>query len=291
MRKEWPLVAFTILGQTAVGLVWFFDLPFLLRGRLPLFGWRTAWLIILAVAAWLMILAAVISFFHLRHPIRARRALANLRTSWLSREILFELVFLGLIGLIGWLAAFRNPGSGLLRGLLVAASLAGGLFLLSMTRLYMLPSLPVWRGIYTPLAFLSTTLVAGAVSTELVVRVVAGPGAFALDLTTVALVLLAGEILIALLAAPRHGFRGLRPAPSLRPGEAPPRSLHRARLLLLFAGMVFLAVDRISGGTDIMNERGAGPALVLALVFVLAGEAAGRFHYYGLVPRPGETAL
>jgi len=291
MLKEWPLVAFTILGQTAVGLFWFFDLPFLIRGRLPLFGWRTTWLAILAVSALLMGLAAVISFFHLRHPLRARRALANLRTSWLSREILFELLFLGLIGLIGWLEAFRNPRPGLLRALLAAAALAGGLFLLSMARLYMLPSLPVWKGIYTPLAFLSTTLVAGAVATELVVRAVAGPGALALDLTTVALVLLFGEIVMAALAAPGHGLRGFRPSPSLRPREAPPRSLHWARLFLLFGGMAFVAFDRISGGTDIMNERGAGPALVLALVFVLAGEAAGRLHYYGLVRRPGGTAL
>src|SRR5512143_1428022 len=193
MLKEWPLVVFTILGQTAVGLFWFFHAPFLVRGRAPIIGWRTTWLAVLAATALLLVLAAGASFFHLRHPVRARRVLGNLRTSWLSREILFEILFLFFVGLAGWLGAFRNPGPGLLKALLTAAGVAGGLFLLSMTKLYMLPALPVWRGIYTPLAFLSTTLVAGAVATELVVRAVAGPGAFALDLSAAALVLIPVE--------------------------------------------------------------------------------------------------
>jgi DMSO reductase anchor subunit len=291
MLREWPLVVFTILGQTAVGLFWFFHLPFLVRGRVPGYGWRTTWLVILGVVALLAALAAVVSFFHLRHPVRARRALGNLRTSWLSREILFELVFMALVMATAWLGAFRNPRLGLQWVLLAAACLAGGLFLLSMTKVYMLPAVPVWRGAYTPLAFLSTTLVAGAISTELIVRVVAGPGVFALDLAAVALVFLAAEILLAALAAPRDGLGAVSPAPSLRPDDPPPRLLHWARLSLLFAGILFVAIDRALGGNSIMNERGASPALLLALVFVLAGEVAGRFHYYGLVRRPGEQDL
>lgn len=290
MLKEWPLVAFTILGQTAVGIFWFFHLPFLVRGRVPAYGWRVGGLIILAVVVLLTALAAVVSFFHLRHPVRARFALSNLRSSWLSREILFELVFLALVAGVAWLGGLHNPGRALQWTLLASAGLAGGLFLISMTKLYMLPSVPVWSGIYTPLAFLSTTLVAGAVSTELVVRVVAGPGALAVDLMPVALVLVAAEIVLAAVAAPGQGLRGFRPAPSLRPGDAPPRRLHRARIALLAAGLVFVAIDMTSGGNDIANERGAGPALLLAFLCVLAGEIAGRFHFYGLVPGPGGTA-
>jgi anaerobic dimethyl sulfoxide reductase subunit C (anchor subunit) len=291
MLREWPLVAFTILGQTAVGLFWFFHLPFLLHGRSPAYGWRGTWLAVLGVVALLAALGVLVSFFHLRHPVRARRALGNLRTSWLSREILFALVFLATVMANLWLGAFRDPGRGFQWGLLAAAGLSGALFLLSMARLYMLPSVPVWKGLYTPLTFLSTALVGGAVVTELVVRIVAGPGAFAIDLTTSGLVLLAGEIVLAAFATPRHGLCGLRPAPSLRPADGPPRLLHGARLAFLAAALACLAVDTMSGANDIMNERGAGPALWLAVVFVLVGEACGRFHYYGLAPRPGEPAL
>src|SRR5512138_628873 len=288
MLKEWPLVAFTVLGQTAVGLFWFFHLPFLVRGRLPGSGWRSAWLVLLGVVALLMVLAAAISFFHLRHPVRARRALGNLRTSWLSREILFELVFTGLVVIAAWLSAFRSPGRGLLWALLVGAGLAGGLFLLSMAKLYMLPALPVWRGSYTPLSFLSTTLVLGAVSTELAVRVVAGPGALDAGLVPVALALIVVEILLAVLVVPRHGLFGVRPAPSLRPDDASPRFLRGARTALLAAALVSGAIDLLTGGGRIMNERGAGPALLLMFLCVLASEIAGRLEFYGLVRRPGD---
>ncbi len=194
MLKEWPLVAFTILGQTAVGLFWFFHLPFLAGGRAPGPGWRVSWLIILGLVTALMALATLASIFHLHHPFRARRALGNLRTSWLSREILFDLAFLALVASVAAAGAFGSPGPGLRWALLAAGCAAGGLFLLSMTELYMLPTVPAWRGVSTPLAFLATTLVAGAVVTELAVRLVAGPGVFPIDLTLIAAVLIAGEI-------------------------------------------------------------------------------------------------
>jgi DMSO reductase anchor subunit len=156
-----------------------------------------------------------------------------------------------------------------------------------MARLYMLPALPAWSGAYTPLSFLLTTLVLGAVGTEVIVRAVAGPGAFDLNLTGIALVLVAAEILLALFLTPRHGLRGVRPGPSLRPNGAAPGPFHRARLALLALGAACLAWDLAAGGNDIMNERGLGPALLLAFAFTLAGEIAGRLHFYGLVPRPG----
>ncbi len=287
MLKEWPLVAFTILGQTAVGLFWLFHLPFLVRGRVPGYGWRLGGLVVLALVFLLTAVAAVLSFFHLRHPVRARRALANLGASWLSREILFELVFLALVAVAGWLGGLHNPGRALQWGLLAAAGLAGGLFLFSMAKLYMLPAIPAWRGAYTPLSFLSTTLVVGALITEVTARTVAGPGALSVPLLPIALALIAGEIVLAAVATPRAGTRRVRPAPSLRPDEPPPRVWHRARIAGLAAGLVFAAIDLASGGNDILNGPGPGPFLMLAFLGVIAGETAGRFHFYGLAPRPG----
>ncbi len=288
MLKEWPLVAFTILGQTAVGVFWFFHLPFLAQGRAPLFGWRVTWLVVLALVVLLTGLAVFVSLFHLRHPFRARFVLSNLRASWLSREILFALAFAALVALAAWLGWTRSPGRGLIWGALAAAGLAGGLFLVSMIRLYMLPALPAWRGVHTPLSFLLTALILGDVTTEVIVRVVAGPGAFGLDLLGLALALIGAGILTAALTAPRHGLLGVRPGPSLRPAGCPPRGLHWARIACLAAGFVFIVIEIATGGNDIMNDKGATPALLLALAFVLAGEAAGRFHFYGLVARPGD---
>ena len=288
MLKEWPLVAFTVLGQTATGVFLVFHLPFIVRGRLPGSGWRLTWIATLVIVVLITSASAFASFFHLRHPLRARRALSNLRTSWLSREILFELLFGGLVVLEGWLAYVRPASRASLWPAIGAAALAGMFFVISMARLYMLPSLPAWRGAYTPLSFFLTTLVLGAVGTEIIVRAFAGPGAFDLSLTATALLLIAAEILLAVVLAPRHGLRGVRPGPSLRPTDDSPRRFHSARIVLLSLGSLSLALDLATGGSDIMNEKGIGPALFLAFVFALAGEVAGRFHFYGLVARPGE---
>jgi DMSO reductase anchor subunit len=166
--------------------------------------------------------------------------------------------------------------------------LAGALFIVSMARLYMLPALPAWSGAYTPLSFLLTTLVLGAVGTEVIARGLAGPGAFELNLTGIALVLVAAEILLSVVLAPRHGLCGVRPGPSLRPADDSPRRFHRARIVLLALGSVCLALDLATGGNDIMNEKGIGLALLLVFVLILVGEIAGRFHFYGLVARPGD---
>lgn len=289
MLKEWPLVAFTTLGQTAAGVFLVFHLPFIVRRRLPGSGWRFTWIVTLAIVALITGAAALASFFHLRHPLRARYALSNLRTSWLSREILFELLFGALVVMEGWLAYVKPASRASLWPAIGAALLAGVLFLVSMAKLYMLPSLPAWRSAYTPLSFFLTALVLGAVGTEVIVRGLAGPGAFELPLTGLALFLIAAEILLALFLAPRHGLRGVRPGPSLRPALDAPRRFHLARIVLLALGSVGLALDLATGGNDIMNEKGIGPVLFLAFVFVLAGEVAGRFHFYGLVARPGDT--
>lgn len=286
MLKEWPLVAFTVLGQAAVGLFVFFHLPFLARFRAPTYGWRITWLVTLALVLLLAGLAVLVSFFHLRHPLRARFALSNLRSSWLSREILFELVFMALVGAAGWLAWSRAPSAGSAWALVAATALAGGLFLASMAKLYMLPALPVWRQGYTPVSFFLASFALGALATEIVVRTVAGPGVFGLDLMRGAQVLILLEILLAVLLVPRHGILGVRPEPSLRPSGGPPRLLHAIRIVLLAAGFAFAASDIGSGAGSIMNEKGAGPTLLLAFAAVLAGEVVGRFHFYGLVGRP-----
>jgi DMSO reductase anchor subunit len=288
MLKEWPLVAFTILGQTAAGVFLVFHLPFIVRGRLPGSGWRLTWIVTLVLVALLTAAAAFASFFHLRHPLRARYALSNLRTSWLSREILFELLFGGLVALEGWLAYVKPDSRASLWPVIGAASLAGMLFIVSMVRLYMLPAMPAWAGAYTPLSFFLTMLVLGAVGTEIMVRGLAGPGAFDLNLTGTALLLVAAEILLAVFLAPRHGLLGVRPGPSLRPMDDSPRRFHRARIVLLALGSIFLALDLATGGNDIMNKKGTGLVLFLAFAFTLAGEVAGRFHFYGLVSRPDE---
>lgn len=288
MLKEWPLAAFTILGQTAVGAFLFFHLPFLVRGRTPYAGWRVTWLVVLALVLALTAAASLVSFFHLRHPWRARFVLSNWRTSWLSREILFELAFMGLVAASGWMAWAGAPSRTILLAALGAAGLSGVLFLVSMVKLYTLPTLPAWRGGRAAVSFALTALVLGALAAETVIRAVAGPGAFPVDLAAVSAVLITVGIAWAVSEGRRLGPRGRRARPSLRPDAGPSRSLRAVRGAGLVLGLGFVVADLARGGDRLMDERGAGPLLLLALGSVLAGEVAGRFAFYGLVRRPGD---
>jgi anaerobic dimethyl sulfoxide reductase subunit C (anchor subunit) len=85
-------------------------------------------------------------------------------SSWLSREILFGVLFAILGGLFA-IMQWRKWGSFTRRN--VVATLAGiaGLFLvISMSGVYMLPTQPAWNTLATPIFFLTTTLLLGSLA-------------------------------------------------------------------------------------------------------------------------------
>lgn len=92
-----PLVFFTVLSQLAVGLVVFFPGAFCSisvgETRADKRQQQRLSLIILAIFA----LAMLVSLLHLGHPLGAVRTLANIGSSWLSREILFFGLFGGVL--------------------------------------------------------------------------------------------------------------------------------------------------------------------------------------------------
>jgi anaerobic dimethyl sulfoxide reductase subunit C (anchor subunit) len=288
MLKEWPLVAFTIAGQMAVGIFLLAGLPlFISAGAGGNAAARETQLIVLAVVLGLLAAAAFLSLFHLHHPFRARRVLTNLRTSWLSREIFFELGFMALVAL-GALLAWRRPAEGiLLKGILTAAGLAGILFILSMSKLYMLQTVPAWNQAYTPLSFFLTSLSLGALAAALGrvswAETPSRSGAFVL----LSFVLVAAEAALSFLIAPGHGVYGHRPGPSLRPPGEARRTIHLARLALLLAGLALIGAAMIAGEGRAASELGGNGLLAVALALVLAGQIAGRFLFYGLFGRPG----
>src|SRR5512141_1796033 len=208
MLKEWPLVAFTILGQTAVGaFLLLFPLVFLSPAG-------TAWsaaargkvLVVWGLTFGLVAIAAGLSLFHLHHPFRARRTLVNFRTSWLSREIFFELVFMALVALAFLLVATRHTSGLFLRAVMAAAAAAGLLFLASMARLYALESVPPWDLAYVGLSFFLTTAILGAMALALVTGSAPGQGSYLSALWAASFFFIAGDLLIAVFATPVFGI-------------------------------------------------------------------------------------
>jgi DMSO reductase anchor subunit len=124
VNPAWSVVFFTVLAGFGQGLAVALaaavlsgalapDSPFLLRG--------------LAAALALLAGGLASSFLHLGHPLRAWRAAAMWRTSWLSREVIVLPAFMALLAL-WWALAWRGGPPALLLGL-PALAIAGALLL------------------------------------------------------------------------------------------------------------------------------------------------------------------
>jgi|GEM_PF-331727 len=308
MGREWSLAAFTLLGQLAVGLYLF------TAGPLAFFGVPKTWvpdrrLLLTAalVVSGLTAAAAGLSLFHLHHPLRAHKVLSNLGNSWLSREILFEILFAGMAASLAWSVGLGGRSAATVRILAGLGALAGLLFLASMARLYMLSSIQVWKTAYTPVSFVLASLVMGLLGRLALAGMLSPPPGWPeRGQALAALVLLAASLAAAVLLAPRLGVFGARPGPSLRPQPAPLPALHAVRIALLGLGVAALAATLWGGVTGAaaglgpglsaaaagkagaaegLAAAGLGPGLGLFLIlsaflFAAAGETLGRLLFY-----------
>ena len=282
-EREWPLIGFTLFSQTGVGAFWTVVAAFLVTDRRQgLLANRIFTIPFLAAVLALLGLAAAVSLAHLGRPGQAPSALANLRRSWLSREILFELAFIILVLSLAVLRFRGRETAPSFRPLVLAAAAAGLFFLFSMSRLYMLRTIPAWRGLHTPLSFFATSLFLGPLG------VLAGrtvlfdfPGSLHAFQGTAILASLAAVLLILLtvfLFTPRAGIFGPK-AETLRDLPAPRiYPLLGFRLLYLGAALLFI----------FLFQRGQNTGYVL-LAFICAGvsELLGRYLFYALYGRIG----
>lgn len=163
--KERSLTVFSLLAQMAVGAFWTLGASYLWHasragegaaGELTRFGWP-----LIALA---MVIGLVVSFFHLGAPANAWRACRNLRQSWLSREILFAILFTGasiVFAAVQWL----QFGPAVLRGALgVITGLVGLALVYVMGSAYRLRTVPAWDTWLTPASFFVTTFLLGALA-------------------------------------------------------------------------------------------------------------------------------
>lgn len=177
MNPAWSVVFFTVLAGFGQGLAVTLALAVLAGALAPgssFLLWGLGCAIVLLAAG----LAA--SFLHLGHPLRAWRAAAMWRTSWLSREVIVLPAFMGLLAL-WWLAVWRGGlPDVLLASVLPAAAMAGAAALWVCTamiyaciRFIQEWAHPLTIVNYTTLGLASGLVTAGALA------VLAGAGEFA----------------------------------------------------------------------------------------------------------------
>src|SRR6056297_79977 len=157
--SEWSLVFFTTISQLAAGMI-IAVLPFVFSKKHKEYAKmnQTA----LYSATGLMLIALVLSFLHLNNPVNSVYALSNLKTSWLSREILFVSLFLFFLVIANFIIYFKNPQVKYYKTLILVTASVGVVLVYTMSKLYIIPTVPPWNSISTMIEFYSTALLIGS---------------------------------------------------------------------------------------------------------------------------------
>lgn len=157
-NNEWSLVFFTLISQLSVGILLIFCfLNFAYPNVEESNGiWLKSPEILILI---LLGIAAIISLLHLGKPMNATNSMNNYIGSWISKEIislglLLAMVFV--LFLMKWV--FISP-IWLLNSMMIISSIAGIVFIYSMSRIYMIETIPTWNTLFTPFSFfMSVTL-------------------------------------------------------------------------------------------------------------------------------------
>lgn len=152
---EWPLILFTVLSQLAVGAactLWLLETlgkPLKAEKVKPLVGSLVA-----VLGGGLLI-----SLLHLGHPLLAFRAITNLGSSWLSREVVLFSITLVMLVLYYLKVSDADPNGR--KGVGGLASLVALLALIASALVYTLPARTAWGNLYTTFFFITTAAILG----------------------------------------------------------------------------------------------------------------------------------
>lgn len=164
-NAEWSLILFTLLTQIAIGMYLVIQtVNIIYISKSNDFAAKEIVAKLLPAIVVVLILAIVASFFHIGKPKNAVYAVSHFSHSWLSREIAFLMLFTFLAGIslvtqhiVGAPPLFRT-------GLAVISCFIGIITIISMAKVYMLETVPVWNSYSTPIQFVNSSLILGAFS-------------------------------------------------------------------------------------------------------------------------------
>ncbi|MBI5301787.1 MAG: dimethyl sulfoxide reductase anchor subunit [Chloroflexi bacterium] len=292
--REWALITFTILAQMSVG-------SFIVLGIVHYFtakksGEKQADELsdraLLAIGP-VLALGMAASLLHLGNPINAYKAVTNLATSWLSREIFFGVLF-AVAGAVFAVMQWKKIATFQIRNIVAWVAAAIGVALVfSMSMVYMMPTRPSWNLVTTPLSFFATTLLLGvfAMGAAFVANYwyvqSKNPGCASDQcvllrdtlrwFATASIVLLGFQfVLLPLWIAQMAGTDAVSAA--MLVGEF--GIMFGLRLVLVFLGAGVLGIFLYRAASSPGQEKVMGTVAYVAFAFVLVGEVLGRFLFY-----------
>jgi anaerobic dimethyl sulfoxide reductase subunit C len=241
-----------------------------------------------------LMLGMAASLLHLGNPINAYKAVTNLGSSWLSREILLGVLFAAsgaVFALMQW-RKISTPSIRQIVGLVVA--LIGVALAFSMSQIYLIPTRPSWDLITTPLSFLTTTLLLGvlAIGAAFVANywymqrqepgcadeqcVILRDTLRSLAISSIVLLGLQFVLLPVSLAL----MTSAGAADSVALMAGPFGIVFALRLILVFLGAGVFGVFVYREAQRVGQERMLSLFMYTAFVLVLVGEILGRFMFY-----------
>ncbi len=301
--REWALLIFTILGQIAAGSL--FVLMIVRAYAVPKGGVEQADRFTdgpLYIIVPIMVLALLSSLFHLGNPLNIAKAVPNLGTSWLSREVVIAVTFV-ILAAVYTLLQWRKIGNNALRTIIGWIAALVGLFqVYGMGMVYMIRTQPSWNTLATPISFFTTALLMGVATIaaalivnhsrinkddkkneqqqELLRKSLQG-------LAIASIVLLGVEFLVTPLYMAYLSSQGTEAVKSLSMMVGEFGVTFAFRLIFVFVGAGVLAAY-IYRTASIHGKEGTLSALAYsALILILAGEVMGRFIFYATHVRIG----
>ena len=298
--REWALLIFTILTQLSVGmlLVSLIARDYAVKTlgleqatqllELPLYAVVPA-----------MGLALIASLFHLGKVAHVIGAVPNLGTSWMSREVVFAVVF-AVAATIYTFLYWRKLGSESLRAACGwVAAIIGLVLIYAMSMTYMLPAQPAMNTFATPVLFFAATLLLGVLGFATILMIAnsriqkknaahqALVGKTLQWTAFAALVLLGIEFLVMPLYMAYLSTQGAAALKSLNLMVGTYGVVLVLRLILVFVGAGILAAYVYRNAAMVGGEKVLATYVYGAFALVLLSEILGRFLFYATQYRIG----
>ncbi|MGE5461935.1 MAG: dimethyl sulfoxide reductase anchor subunit family protein [Syntrophothermus sp.] len=302
--REWALPVYTILMQLAVGsllVLWLIrrlaasrfspqQIDYIVRNPIMVIAFTAA-------------VAMIGAHFHLSRPFHSYLAVLNFKSSWLSREIVFSvLFFLTNTGLL-YLTFFKTHLRSLITVLGWLAILFGTVLVYCMARIYLIPTQVAWNSTTVILSFYITTLMLGCMaiaclmvldlkfaeitrSENVQLRIDVIRYSFSsLTLLTIFLVAFSIAVLYTQMYLLAQGGLIARTSLDLLLDLYLPLFVIRIVFLLFATGLLMIAVYRIRRLR--LSPQGLFMPVYISCLLIMVGEIIGRFLFYATHIRVG----
>lgn len=163
--REWALPIYTILMQLAIGALFIlWSIRALIKSKFSPEQLDRIMQNPMLVVWFTVVVAMTGSHFHLSKPFLSFFAFSNFHTSWLSREIVFTVIFFLILSSLWLFSRFKSSYYKLINSLGWVAILFGFIVVYCMARIYLLPTQVAWNSPTVIISFYITAVLLGTMT-------------------------------------------------------------------------------------------------------------------------------